>query len=164
VFYFVIINIPALEDKLNIFRLVESGGAGRMAIIEAELKYIIPNHLMFGVGIGTASEIEALSPYFNYRVFSATNIVFSMLTQIGLVGSLAFWQYFFRTFLRIINARNLMPLILIPGLMFIVAISQGIAENIFYERFLWNDIALICVCWKIGDIVSQGLAERVLQL
>jgi len=148
--FLMILNVPALFERLNILRIIESGGSGRVAMILAEIKYIIPQNLWFGVGIGTTSEVAALEPYFPYTPYSATNIVFSMLTQVGILGTVAFLSYFIIIIRRVIKFRYFYGVILIPGLMFVSALFQGIGENVFYERYLWNTIAIICVCFRLS--------------
>lgn len=145
VFQYVISENAVLADRFALQGILESGGTGRWDRIVAEIKYIIPNHLLFGVGPSSIYETLALEPYLA-RPGSAHNIIISMLTQIGIVGSAAYFAIIFSVIKRIIAALRKHPFALIPLCMVLTGLFNGIGEVMYCERLLWIVLSLTFLC------------------
>lgn len=145
-FYFFLASHPHLASRMNLSSILQSGGSDRWTYIRVEWLYIIPKHLFFGVGIGTSNEVEAMLPYFSYTPLSSTNILFSMLTQIGLMGSLSFILFLRRIICDTVTRMKSNHLLFIPLIFMLTALWNGLGEVVFYERYLWNALALAALC------------------
>lgn len=141
IFQYVVSKNAVLADRFALQGILESGGTGRWDRIVAEVKYIIPNHLLFGVGPSSIYEALALEPYLA-RPGSSHNIIVSMLTQIGIVGSAAYFAIIFSVIKRIIAALRKYPVALIPLCMLLTALFNGIGEVMYCERLLWIVLSL----------------------
>jgi len=132
------IEIPFIE-RISVENIIETGGTGRTEIWSVLIPIGIENNLFFGYGWGPENTYRLA--YQNGLYHPAHNFVFDMFLQIGIVGLALFFTYF------VYVARNLKryiyePLILVPTLILLTAIFNGIGETIFGEKLFWNGIAL----------------------
>lgn len=145
IFQYVISENAVLAERYALQGVLKSGGTGRWERIVCELKYIIPNHLLFGVGPSSIYETIALEPFLA-RPGSSHNIIISMLTQIGFVGSAVYIAVFFIAIKKIIAALRKYPFALIPLCMVLTGIFNGIGEVMYCERLLWIVLSLAFLC------------------
>lgn len=139
---YVLESNPILANRFTISSIVETGGTGRFPMWECIMNNIIKEKPIFGVGFG--SENIAYILHQNGMYHSGThNILLDILAQIGIIGLL----FLLVGFVRIV--KNLMQKVkqnckeaLIPLMMIIAAIGNGLGENIFTERFLWVSISM----------------------
>jgi len=146
IYYAALATNPHLADRMNLASIIETGGSGRWTYIQTQVLYVIPEHLIFGVGIGTSNEVAAMSQYYSYTPLSSTNIIFSMLTQVGIIGFSAFVLFFRKVIKDAITEMKCNPLLLIPLILIIVAIFNGFGEVVFHERYFWNALSLVALC------------------
>lgn len=157
-FYFILKTNPVLLERINLESIIVSGGSGRWDYIQVELLKIIPQNLFFGVGIGTDNEVAALMPYFSHKPLPSTNILIGLLTQVGLVGFCAYMMFFGKICKESISRIKLNQMILVPLVLILTALINGIGEVVFYERYLWNAISLAALCLTTYQATQEPLS------
>lgn len=145
-FSVVIARNPFLAERFTYDNLMESGGGSRLLAIQTLFKNVIPNHLWFGVGLGSANESAAILQFITYRSGS-TNMYVALIAELGIIGAALFYIYFIRITMESIKTLHSLPnyYIVIFTCMVLTTCVHGISEVIFYERYFWNNyIMLIC--------------------
>lgn len=161
VFIQIIEQNPVLAYRFNIESILLSGGTGRWDRILAEVKYVIPNNLFFGVGPISLNETIALQGYTKFPG-SSHNILISMLTQVGIIGSLGYIlivKDILKKILRILNS-NKLPYV--PLCLIVTGVINGIGEVVYHERFFWSALSLGVLCiesFKFNLRKSQGCSS-----
>lgn len=128
-----------LRERFTISNLFSSSGSGRFPSLITEFTKIIPDNLWLGVGPSAYAEVDAVYQYGRW-FFSAHNIIGSMLTQLGLIGSVPIVIITINIVKRlkhfsIFNNKFLLPLGLV-----VVCLINGIGEQIFNSRMFWFDL------------------------
>lgn len=132
---------PLLAYRFSLESILHSGGTGRWDRILAEVKYVIPNNLFFGVGPISLNETIALQGYIKFPG-SSHNILISMLTQIGIIGSLGYILLVRDILKKIYKYIDLNKLLFIPLCLILTGIINGIGEVVYHERFFWSALSL----------------------
>jgi len=132
---------PHILDRFTIASILESGGTGRLNIWRVLFSEVIPENLLFGVGIGGENVIIAISPYLTLPK-PAHNFIIDMLVQVGIVGVFIFMLFYVKNVIKIFRNIKYNPYLSIPVMMILAAIFNGIGETIYLERFFWNSLAL----------------------
>lgn len=128
-------------QRFSIMNIIETRGTGRLIIWEALIKYVIPQHLWFGVGLGGENVFIAITPYIPVP-HGAHNLILTIITETGIVGSILYFSFFFKSTKTILKNRLKTDYLMIPLTMVLAAFVNGIGENIFTERYLWFGIGL----------------------
>lgn len=162
IFYIVIELNPMLAYRMNIDQVVATGGTRRWPRIVAEIKYIIPTHFFFGVGQGAINETIALSRYM-IDPGSSHNFIISALSQLGIVGFIAYMSFYWRIIKDIVSKVGEMQILIIPLMLILTAIFNGVGEVIYTERLFWNALALAGLCLvtnnKSNTMKNHGLLK-----
>lgn len=147
--FFVFIKVmdqyPVLAYRFNLDNIISSGGTGRWDRIVAEVKYVIPYNLFFGVGPTSLNEAIALQGYLLHPG-SSHNILISMITQIGFVGGISYIIFVGDILRKLINRIASKKLLSIPLCLILTGIINGIGEVVYHERFFWSALALGVLC------------------
>jgi O-antigen ligase len=136
-----LLEIVPFMNRFTLSNVTESGGAHRFGSIVILLKEIIPSHPLFGIGLGGENTMIALKR-FGQGLLPAHNIIIDMLTQIGLIGFVLYFYLFKKIIQKILSQRSLDSIMYMPIMIVIAALINGIGETIFFEKFLWNGLAL----------------------
>jgi putative inorganic carbon (hco3(-)) transporter len=123
-------------QRFSIASVVESGGTGRTTIWAALIKYVIPAHLFFGVGLGGFNVYTAVTPYVP-NPHGTHNILLSIIAETGIVGALIYISLFYSSTKTVIKTYMKIDYLAIPLTMILASFLNGIGEDIFSERFLW---------------------------
>lgn len=145
IFYIIIKSNPVLTYRLNLETLIVSQGTGRGPKIMGELQYVIPSRPLFGVGLSAINETIALAPYLAYPG-SSHNFIISALAQVGFVGFVAYMGFYWKVIKGTVLHLRTHELLIIPLMLILTAIFNGIGEVIFSERLFWNTLALAALC------------------
>jgi len=145
IFYSIIEINPVLLKRMNIGELVSSGGTHRWPRIVAEFQYIIPSHPFFGVGLGSDNETIALAQYMD-DPGSSHNFLSSSLTQVGVVGFIAYMSFYWKIIKETISQLRSKEVLIIPLMLIMTLVFNGIGEVIFSERIFWNNLSLAALC------------------
>lgn len=140
----------SVAGRYTVSSILQSQGTGRLIIWSNLLRYVIPQHLWFGVGLGGKNVIVSLANVVStpYYLRPAHNIVIDLLTQLGVVGLLAYGCFFVLTYRRAVRASILYPAALPFVVIFVTSIGIGIGETMVSNKLLWVSAA---VCWKYGS-------------
>lgn len=138
-------SVPELAARFDFSEVAEDGGTGRMDRIQVAFNYIIPNHLLLGVG-PFENEQLALFPFFPVAgAASAHNIFVSMLINLGLLGVVAYALVYGRLFVLSYKEFKHKRLLLLPLLLLLVTVCNGIGEVVYYEKYFWVSTAVAFV-------------------
>ena len=133
------LNIPFI-DRFTKEGVNESGGSQERFGIWKELVPItLSNNPIFGNGFG-AQNVIALSKEYGFGK-PAHNFLVDLFLQTGFFGVTLFFSYFIYIGKKI-KKYSSEPLILIPLLILLTALLNGVGETIFPEKLFWNGIAL----------------------
>ncbi len=131
------INSPIIE-RFSTQEIEDSGGSGRLTIWEKLVPSVLRDDLYFGCGFGAENVLVLANK--NGLYYPAHNFFIDLFLQIGIVGFAIFISYFLFVAKNIKNYIE-SPLILIPLLILLTALFNGIGETIFSEKLFWNGIA-----------------------
>jgi len=145
VFYFVIEASPVLTERMNMESVVSSGGTRRWPRVILEIQYVIPNHLLFGVGPSAVNETIALGQYTD-DPGSSHNFIISTLTQVGILGFAAYMVFFWKIIKGTISKLRTHEMLIIPLMLILTAVFNGIGEVIYCTRLFWNTLSLAVLC------------------
>ena len=154
IFIKVVQQFPVLAYRFTLDSVISSGGTGRWERIVAELKYVIPRNLFFGVGPSSINETIALEGLIPFPG-SSHNILISMLTQIGLMGSAGYISFVYGILKKLIKNCESISLSCIPICLIMTGIFTGIGEVVYHERFFWSALALGILCISANHINSE---------
>lgn len=143
--YIVIQLNPMLAYRMNIDQLIASGGSQRWPRLVAEIKYIIPKHFFFGVGQGAMNEKIALSQYMT-DPGSSHNFIISAFSQLGIVGFIAYMSFYWMIIKDAVSKVSKRQILIIPLMLILTAVFNGVGEVIYTERLFWNALALAGLC------------------
>lgn len=132
----------AFMSRFSIESAVETGGTGRLESLLATVKYVIPDNLFFGVGLGGNNTELALSNRGFVGYLQSHNILVDAFAQLGLVGFslLVYFGYRFSKYFFIY--KGVFSILYFPILGLLACIINGIGEVVFLEKFFWNNLAL----------------------
>lgn len=125
-----------LAQRFSIEDIKQYGGSGRLTSIKIALNHVIPEHFLFGVGPSTLSEIEAYQAYV-LGAASCHNILISMLTQIGILGTIPHFYLIFRVLIKCYSSMKKEPVFAVPFALIFASLINGIGEIVYLERFFW---------------------------
>nr|WP_319219499.1 O-antigen ligase family protein [uncultured Trichococcus sp.] len=140
-FEYLVSTNPLLLYRFNLNQVVSSGGTRRWPRAETEIKHVIPNNFIFGVGLSSRNEYIATSKYMS-DPGSSHNFIISMLTQIGIVGFLAYMNFYYKVIKNLVNSVKFNVIHIIPLMLILTAIFNGIGEVMYSERLFWNGLSL----------------------
>ncbi len=125
-----------LKQRFTISNLISSGGSGRLPSLMIEFTEIIPDNLWLGVGPSAFAEVDAVYQYGRLH-FSSHNIIGSMLTQLGLLGSIPLIILCVNIVKRLGVGLRSDVKYLIPLALVLTCLINGIGEQIFNSRMYW---------------------------
>ena len=126
-------------DRFSAEVVENDGGSGRIAVWKALVPETLENGLFFGFGFG-AENVYFVAKQHGFG-YSAHNFLIDMFTQMGLSGVILFCTYFLFLAKKLFKyAKH--PLIILPIMILLTGLMNGIGETIFTEKFFWNGIAL----------------------
>lgn len=134
-------NNAILSQRFTMNDIMETGGSGRVGIWEIVWNNIVLKYPLFGVGFGGQNVIHVLS--LNGNIHSgAHNILFAMLAEMGFVGTTILivgliWLVKKLNDIRKYNINAILPLLMLMALLI-----NGIGENIYDSRIMWLVIGL----------------------
>jgi len=132
-------NIPFI-DRFTKEGVEDSGGSQeRFGIWKTLVPITLSNNPLFGNGFG-AENVIALSKENGFGK-PAHNFLVDLFLQTGFFGVTLFFSYFIYIGKKI-KKYSSEPLILIPLLIILTALLNGVGETIFPEKLFWNGIAL----------------------
>lgn len=140
-FEYLVSSNPILAYRFNLEQIISSGGTRRWPRVVTELKYVIPNNLFFGVGLNSINEYIATSKYMS-DPGSSHNIIVSMLAQVGIIGFVAYMSFYYKVIMKLIKAIRFNIIHIIPFMLILTAIFNGIGEVMYSERLFWNALSL----------------------
>jgi O-antigen ligase len=140
-FEYIVSSNPLLAYRFNLEQIISSGGTRRWPRVVTELKYVIPNNLFFGVGLSAINEYIATSKYMS-DPGSSHNIIVSMLAQVGIIGFIAYMSFYYKVIMKLIKAIRFNNIYIIPFMLILTAIFNGIGEVMYSERLFWNALSL----------------------
>lgn len=130
-------------ERFTLDSILQSQGTGRIEIWEALFTYVIPENILFGVGIGAQNVKIAIAPYAGTYVNAAHNILIDLLSQVGLVGFIAYFSLFSSVlFASVKEYRKGNKFMIIPLTMYLVALFNGIGESMYTTREIWLTMGL----------------------
>lgn len=133
-------------DRFTVENLESDGGSERLPAIEVMLKEIFPHYPFFGVGLGGANFVTLARPFGIGH--PCHNIIFDSLVQLGCVGFVIFISLVFKLLKsswHALSSCNNSLYFVLPFILSIGAIVNGIGETIYVEKWFWNALALCCL-------------------
>lgn len=144
--YFIIKNYE-FSIILRRFTIQDILLSKRLYVWSHLIREVIPQNLLFGVGIGGKNVVYALAnvgiPYL-YQ-YPAHNVILDLIAQIGIVGSIPFIIFFYRSsYYGYMLLKNVdFDIVKIFPILFFSVLAIGVGESIFYNKFLWITVSLI---------------------
>lgn len=130
-------------NRFSYYGILDSGGASdRFFSTRILIERIIPDNIFLGVGLGNENVEYALNPY-GSNLLPSHNMFVDTLAQIGLVGVLIYiisLRYVFKTLVSNIKSHSVF---ILPFAIICSAFINGLGENTFMEKYLWNGFALV---------------------
>lgn len=130
-------NTDSFWRRMNPFNAHWGKSAGRAEIWSILMEYAIKPHPLTGVGYGNVPDV--LHAHGDDHS-GAHNLVFAILSDLGLIGLLLLAVPLFRLLWRLLRRKD--PAALLPLGLLITTLVNGIGENIYTERFLWFAVGL----------------------
>lgn len=156
--YMLIINKygdQGVFQRFSIENMEQSRGTHRIDNSILIMKYVIPNNIFWGVGIGAYNIKAALSTHYHPYANAAHNIIIDPLSQTGLFGFLALWYIIIFVLKKTVRRfRNGYFLIGLPLSLLFVSLYNGIGETMYTTRFLWFAMGL-CVIYIPKNYVNK---------
>lgn len=137
----------SVAGRYTVGSILQAQGTGRLIIWSNLFRYVIPQHLWFGVGLGGKNVVASLANIGGLYIKPAHNIVVDLITQLGMIGFLIYACFFIVTYRHAARASFVSPLVLPWVAMFVASIGIGIGETVFFNKLLWVSTAM---CWKYG--------------
>ena len=131
-------DIHSLQ-RFTVEKVQDDGGSGRIGIWKALVPKTIEDGLFFGFGFG-AENVFLLAKQNGFD-FSAHNLLIDMFIQTGLTGLILFFTYFFILAKKLLKSID-NPQIIVPVMILLTGLLNGMGETVFLEKFFWNGIAL----------------------
>jgi O-antigen ligase len=127
-------------DRFSVNGIETSGGSlGRLEIWEKLIPKVLANNPLLGVGFG-AENVFYLAEK-NGLDNAAHNFIIDMFLQIGIFGVIVYFSYFI-FIIKKIKTKLHNTMILLPIVLLLTALLNGVGETIFCEKPFWNAIAL----------------------
>lgn len=163
-FNIILDSMPRLASRMTIEQGISSQlvEGGRWHRLVAEIHYVIPDHLFFGVGPGSENETIALTRYSIAEPGSSHNIILSLVSQLGIIGFMVYMSFFGKIFKDVIFKLRRQEMFIIPLVLIMTAFFNGVGEVIYSERWFWNALALAALCIsKCPNNISQITSVRL---
>jgi O-antigen ligase len=125
--------------RFTVEEVQDDGGSGRIGVWKALVPKTFEDGLFFGFGFGAENAYD-LAKQYGFS-FSAHNLLIDMFIQMGLTGLILFFTYFFILAKKLLKSID-NPYILVPVMILLTGLINGIGETVFLEKFFWNGIAL----------------------
>lgn len=132
------LDIPFIE-RFTIENVKESGGTHRLDTWEKLVPVTLENSAWFGYGLG--GENSYALAYRNGLSHPAHNFLIDMLIQTGIVGVILFFSFFILLGKKLKNLLKI-SVIILPVIILLTALFNGIGEVVYLEKLFWNGIAL----------------------
>lgn len=132
------LDIPFIE-RFTIENVKESGGTHRLDTWEKLVPVTLENSAWFGYGLG--GENSYALAYRNGLSHAAHNFLIDMLIQTGIVGVILFFSFFILLGKKLKNLLKI-SVIILPVIILLTALFNGIGEVVYLEKLFWNGIAL----------------------
>lgn len=127
--YMNIMNISFDSDRFLWQSIVDTGGTGRVFIWREMIRYVMSHNPVLGIGLinNTVSSI------------GSHNLFVFLIYQMGIIGAVIYISFFSWITVKLVKSylSGKMPMLILPLIMFLQMISNGIGEDIFYEFPLW---------------------------
>ena len=148
IFSILVGSSPWLAQRMDIHEMIltQKTEGNRGQRIAAEIENLIPDHPIFGVGPGAGNEKIGLDRYNTPDPGSSHNIIFSLLSQLGLVGFVAYTALFAGIIKNLVFKLQSQRILIIPLILILTAVFNGVGEMIYSERFFWIALALAALC------------------
>lgn len=140
--------------------MLESRGTNRIDNWFLLFKYVIPQNLFIGVGIGSDNLKAALGGHSFATKNAAHNIIIDPLAQTGIFGLLTLWYMFILVLRKSIYAfRNGYILIGLPLSLFLISLFTGLGETMYTTRFIWFAMGL-CMMFMPDNYYGQRFKNK----
>lgn len=146
------LNIPFI-DRFTIGNVRESGGTHRLESWEKLVPITLNQRPFFGFGFGGENGY-ALAKQNGFR-HPPHNFVIDIFIQTGLIGLMLFFSYFYLIAKKLKKSFR-SPYTILPAMLLLTALLNGIGETIYLEKFFWNGIAL---GWLYLNNTSNSVQE-----
>lgn len=137
-------------ERYALSNMIVSKGAFRLIGWENDIKYVIPNNLLLGTGLGSVSETKAQMS-FDLNPVPAHNIIISLISQVGVIGFILYIILFVYIFLKVNKPKKTNDEIIFFIFILISIILNGIGESIFSERSIWLISGLLLGATKSNE-------------
>jgi len=129
----------SLLERFTVDKLQDDGGSGRLNNWKTLVPKTIEDGLFFGFGFGAENSYYIAN--LNGLRYSAHNFLIDMFIQMGLTGLILFLTYFYSLAKKLVKSID-NPHILVPVMILLTGVLNGVGETVFLEKFFWNGIAL----------------------
>lgn len=138
----------SLIDRFSLESLEDDGGGGRLTNIKIIMGRIFPEYPLFGTGIGGENVMDVGKSYNLPNL--AHNFVIDPLAQMGIFGYTLYLIFLCPYVIRILKLIKLKNhfFVLLSLAPLVAAITNGIGEVVFFEKFFWNDLGLCYLAYK----------------
>lgn len=137
------VQLYGVYSRFDFKTILEGGGTHRIGNTLLIIKYVIPQNLITGVGIGADNVKQALGAHDFTVKNAAHNIIIDPLSQIGIFGFLTLWYMIIFVLKKSIHYfRNRHLLIGLPLSLLLVSLFNGIGETVYTIRFIWFAMGL----------------------
>lgn len=144
-----------LKDRFTLTNLVSTSGSGRFPSLMTEFTEIIPDNFWLGVGPSAYAEVDAVYQY-GHWYFSSHNVIGSMLTQLGIIGSVPLVILCINIIKRLNNGLKIDVRFLIPLGLVITCLINGIGEQIFNSRMYWFALSFSILLLNSMDVYQEA--------
>ncbi|MEM1484906.1 O-antigen ligase family protein [Oscillospiraceae bacterium PP1C4] len=134
----IIVFVPSLRSRLDIRLLISSGGESRALAWYNFIFHVVPRHLLIGVGLSGINEIAALQALgYGLPSIESHNIFIAILVQTGFLGLIVYMFFFCFVFYRQYSRLKFHSGLIMPLLLFVGLLVNGLGEVVFIEPFFW---------------------------
>ena len=132
----VLLSFPVLADRFTLHEIQKSGGTGRFEIWSYVWNEVFPKNPIFGVGFG-GEQIKNLLLDGMIKHSGIHNLFLDVLCQLGILGFTFFMYGLFYLLKNLYKESKNDINFIIPFVMLIACVFNGIGENIFLQRHFW---------------------------
>lgn len=143
-------SIDSILNRFSIDYIIDTQGARRFTLWKLYLDFVIPNHPVFGVGIGGTAEVIALQKYYpsvSYIYLKpAHNMYLELIIQFGIFGFTLFMIFFaniFKIFFK--SSKKVKDLKYGLLIIFLCLLLMSVGEPMFFSKPFWIVISLLIV-------------------
>jgi len=129
----------SLLERFTVDKIQDDGGSGRLQNWKILVPKTIEDGLFFGFGFGAENSYYVAN--LNGLRYSAHNFLIDMFIQMGLTGVILFLTYFYSLAKKLVKSID-NPHMLVPVMILLTGLVNGVGETVFMEKFFWNGVAL----------------------